>query len=192
MSTGFFTQFVAYGTPVFCTVCSFLRRGGPASNPPSAVSRSLDAIPSLSLSFHIKDLKFILFPKVPGHRFSSLFPSAQLIDLKNQCIHSSGSLQFSSLSMSNRPKDLKRAISQDRRLPKSPSFHSQSSIKRLEIPRSGRPIRRRGLGFITFSPSNEAKAGKKQLIGREAVPKLTTFNVSVFVVKSEYQNVNNL
>ncbi len=62
----------------------------------------------------------------------------------------------------------------------------------MEIPRSGRPIRRRGLGFFTFSLSNEAKAGKKQLIGRKAVPKLTTFNVLVFVVKSEYQNVNNL
>lgn len=72
------------------------------------------------------------------HLFSSLSRPDQPKDLKTKCFVRVVLPQIPSLYPSERYKDLKRTIPQDRYPSSIPSFRSQNSVKRLGSPYSGR------------------------------------------------------
>ena len=81
------------------------------------------------------------------HLFSSLSRPDQPKDLKTKCFVRVFLPQIPSLYPSERYKDLKRTIPQDRHPSNIPSFRSQNSVKRLESLHSVRTAGSGGRGF---------------------------------------------
>ena len=110
------------------------------------------------------------------HLFSSLSRSNEPKDLKTKCFVRVFLPQIPSLYPSERYKDLKITIPQDRHPSNIPSFRSQNIVKRLESLHSVRTagsggrvfgrLGRPGFGGFTFSLSKTA------LIRRPCVPPL--------------------
>ena len=103
------------------------------------------------------------------HLFSSLSRPNEPKDLKTKCFVRVFLPQIPSLYPSERYKDLKRTIPQDRHPSNIPSFRSQNSVKRLESLHSVRTagsggrvfgrLGRSGFGGFTFSLSKTALKG---------------------------------